>query len=164
MYRIIGTDGKIYGPVGAEKIREWIAQSRADSRTPVFVDGAADWTFLGLLPEFAPAPASVPPVFSPARFGAVPARRNNGFATASLVCGLLAWTCCCCCLPFSLFGLIFGIIALAQINVQPEPQEGRTLAVAGLVLSVTHLLFSLGFGLVQLAMQPPHFHGHFGPI
>ena len=41
-YKITGNDGKTYGPVSAEQIRLWIAQSRVESRTPIFVEGASD--------------------------------------------------------------------------------------------------------------------------
>ena len=53
MYKIIGADGKEYGPVSGEQLRQWIAEGRVESRTPVFVDGAKEWNFVGLLPEFA---------------------------------------------------------------------------------------------------------------
>ena len=88
MYRIIGADGKTYGPVTLQQIRQWLAQGRADSRTPVFVDGAHDWTFLGLLPELAPEFGVAPPPMRPVT-GAATARGTNGFATAGLICSLL---------------------------------------------------------------------------
>ena len=160
MYRIIGADGKTYGPVGLEQLRQWLAQGRADSRTPVFVDGAHDWTFLGLLPELAPEFGVAPPPMRPVT-GAATARGTNGFATAGLICSLLAWTCCCC-LPFNLLGVIFSIIALVQISSQPEPQEGRTIAIIALVLSGANLLLSFGFGLLQLALSPANLKFHFG--
>src|ERR1039458_1173823 len=149
MYRIIGTDGKTYGPVALEHLRQWIAQGRAESRTPVFVDGASDWTFLGLLPELAGDFAGTPPCIGAVKPVAASARGTNGFATAGFICGLLAWTCCCCA-PFNLLGLVFSIIALAQISSQAEPQEGRALAIIGLVLSGANLLFGLGFGLLAV--------------
>ncbi len=144
-YRIIGADGKMYGPIGLEQIRQWLAEGRADHRTPVYVEGASGWTYLGLLPELAaqfaaPAPARI----------AAPARGTNGFATAGLVCALLSWTCCCC-PPFSLLGLIFSIIALLQINSQPQPQEGRLFAILGLALSAANLLAGLAAVALQLA-------------
>jgi len=43
MYRVIGTDGKTYGPVNLAQLRQWIVQGRADSRTAVFVDGHAQF-------------------------------------------------------------------------------------------------------------------------
>ncbi|HEX9048326.1 MAG TPA: DUF4190 domain-containing protein [Verrucomicrobiae bacterium] len=160
-YRIVGADGQTYGPIGVEQLRQWIAQGRADSRTPVFAEGAAAWTTLGALPEFA-ADFAAPPQ----RIGALPpvagaGGRTNGFATAGLIFGLLAWTCCCC-VPFALLGLIFSIIALVQINGQPVPQEGKAFAVVGLVLSGTNLLVSLGAGLVQLVLAPANMSWNFG--
>jgi hypothetical protein len=160
-YRIIGADGKTYGPVGLEQIRQWLAQGRADSRTPVFVDGTAEWTFLGLLPELAGDFAGTPPLIGPLKPGAAPVRGTNSFATAGLVCGLLSWTCCCC-VPFNLLGLVFSILALAQLSSQPEPQAGRTSAIVGLVLSAANLLFSFGFGLLQLALNPATLNWQFG--
>lgn len=161
MYRIIGADGKTYGPVGLEQIRQWLAQGRVDNRTPVFVDGASDWTFIGLLPELAAQTGITPPGIGPAKAATSAPRGTNGFATAGLICSLLAWTCCCC-LPFNLLGLVFSIIALVQINAQPEPQEGRAFAIIGLVLSATNLLLSLGVGLLELALSPANLKLHLG--
>jgi Domain of unknown function (DUF4190)/GYF domain 2 len=150
-YRILGADGKTYGPVGLEQIRQWLAQGRADGRTPVFVAGASDWTYLGLLPELAGDFGGAPPHIGPLKPSAT-ASGTNGFATAGLVCGLLSWTCCC--LPFNLLGLVLSIIALAQISSRAEPQEGRAFAIVGLVLSAANLLFCFGFGLLQLVLSP----------
>ena len=88
------------------------------------------------------------------------ALKTNPFATWSLICGALAWTCCCCCLPFNLMGLVFGIIALAQISEAGAAREGRSLAVAGLVLSATNLLWCLGWTTLNLATNQTHWlHG-----
>jgi Domain of unknown function (DUF4190) len=157
-YRIVGADGKIYGSVELEQLRQWLAQRRVDSRTPVFLDGAADWTFIGLLPELAGAPGVPPPGIAPAKAAAAP-RGTNGFATAGLVCGLLSWVCCCC-VPLNVVGVILSIIALVQIHSQPEPQEGRSLAIAGLVLCGANLLLSLGLGLLQMLLNPGSFSVH----
>jgi len=149
-YRIIGADGKMYGPIGLEQIRQWLAEGRADNRTPVFVEGASGWTYLGLLPELAAQFAAPTPARIAAPRGATPARGTNGFATAGLVCALLSWTCCCC-PPFSLLGLLFSIIALLQISSQPQPQEGRLFAILGLALSAANLLAGLAAVALQLA-------------
>ena len=122
MYKVIGNDGKTYGPVSVEKIREWIVQGRVDSRTAVIADGG-EWTFLGLLPEFARELVGTPPVISPPKISGVPARNTNRFATAGFVCGLVSLTCCCGC-PFNVLGLVFSLIALMQINGQVQKQEG----------------------------------------
>src|SRR5260221_7032267 len=53
MYRIIGADGKEYGPVSAEIVRQWIAQGRANAQSRIRPEEAADWKCLSELPEFA---------------------------------------------------------------------------------------------------------------
>jgi hypothetical protein len=53
MYKVLGSDGSEYGPISAEKIKQWIREGRVEQKTPVMPDGAEDWVFLGTLPEFA---------------------------------------------------------------------------------------------------------------
>jgi hypothetical protein len=155
MYKIIGADGRQYGPISAEQIREWIAEGRVESRTPVFINGAKDWTFLGLLPEFANAFPPHPPVIAtPMR-----ARKTNAFALAGLICGILSWVCCCG-FPMNVLGLIFSLVALSQINRHPEINEGRGVAIAGLALSLVNLLLGLGMAAWSFAFNPPIVHWH----
>ncbi len=52
MYRIIGADGKEYGPISADVLRQWIAQGRANAQTKVRVEGTADWKLISEFPEF----------------------------------------------------------------------------------------------------------------
>jgi len=158
-YRIVGADGKTYGPVGLEQIRQWLAEGRAESRTPVYVEGAAQWTSLGLLPELAAHFIGTPPAIG--ALAPSPRRGTNGFATASLICAVLSWTCCCC-LPFNLLAIIFAIIALVQISSQTEPQEGRVFAIIALVLAVASLLLGMGLGFLQLALNPGVLNFHAG--
>ena len=61
MYKIIGVDGKEYGPITAEQLRQWIAEGRANLQTRVLPDGAAQWVTVADLPEFTGAPPPVPP-------------------------------------------------------------------------------------------------------
>jgi Domain of unknown function (DUF4190)/GYF domain 2 len=157
-YTIVGNDGKTYGPVDAAQLRIWLKQSRVDNRTPVFVAGTTDWTFLGLLPEFAADFAGSPPVISATRPATVSpvatSARTNGLALWGFICSLLAWTICCC-FPLSLLGLVFSIIGLTQVNASNGTQEGRGLAIAGICISAAHLLWSCGFMLLGLLDQPP---------
>lgn len=76
MYKVIGVDGREYGPVTAETVREWIAQGRANRHTRARLEGALDWTALGEIPEFAPLLESAVPPPPPPSFpgaGAPPA-------------------------------------------------------------------------------------------
>ncbi len=147
-YQIIGNDGRTYGPATLDQVRLWISQGRAESRTPVLVEGGASWSTLGLLPEFAPLFTSPPPVTpSPT---SPPPRPNpvtpptNSLATAGLVFGILSLLCCCCCggFPFNILGLVFSLIAIVQINEHPEHYSGLVQAIVGIALSgISFLIF-----------------------
>ena len=149
-YRIIGADGRMYGPIGLEQIRQWLAEGRADSRTPVYAEGAADWTYLGLLPELAAQFAAPSPAPTAPQPSVAPERGTNGLAIAGLVCALLSWSCCCC-PPFSVLGIIFSALALLQISRQAQPQPGRMIAILGLALSVLYIISGLAAMAWQLA-------------
>ncbi len=147
MFRIIGADGKEYGPISTRQLHQWIAEGRANLETRVRVEGTAEWQTLGSFPElsFAFAAAGSP------RPGTVPvalaqARRTNGFAMAGLILGIISLSCFCCCygLPFNVIGLAFAWIGLAQIEKNPHIYKGKGIAVAGLVLCILSLLCSLG--------------------
>jgi hypothetical protein len=164
IYKVIGEDGKEYGWVDAEQMRQWIAEGRVERQTPVFVDGAKDWNFVGLLPEFAGFFAGgTPPPIAPPKPGASAAGqapKTNSFATAGLIFGILSVTFVCCCggFPFNVLGLIFSIIALVQIGERPESHTGRGLAIAGLILSVISFLFLV----IALASGHPHINFNTG--
>lgn len=72
MYKILGADGKEYGPVSAERVRQWIAEGRANAQTKVQPEGAADWQTLGSLAEFADAFAPNAAAQSPPPFATAP--------------------------------------------------------------------------------------------
>ena len=79
MYKIIGTDGRQYGPVNAEQIRRWLAENRVHAQTLVQTEGAQDWKPLGSLPEFTAGLNAVPPPIIPAP-GAAASRASNKIA------------------------------------------------------------------------------------
>ena len=135
MYRVIGADQKEYGPVSAEQMRQWIAESRVNAQTKVQTEGSDEWKLLADVPEFAeklkghapPAPTTAP----------APAARTSRLAIASLVlgiCGLVS------CGITSLVGLILGLVALVKINKSRGQQSGQGLAIAGIVVSGVFLL------------------------
>jgi Domain of unknown function (DUF4190)/GYF domain 2 len=167
IYKIIGDNGQEYGPLTGEQIRQWIVEGRVERRTPVFVDGAKDWNFVGLLPEFAgcfTASAAPPTIAPPPRGTSSPARmaKTNSYAQAGLVFGILSMTCCCCGFPFGILGLIFSLVGLSQINANPELHEGRGLAIAGLILSGLSLLLGAGSMFFNLLPIPHSGMWHFG--
>jgi hypothetical protein len=72
MYKIIGADGREYGPISAEQIRQWLKEGRVNSQTRIKAADATEWQMVNALPEFAnalsgaiPPPVAAPPAPSP---------------------------------------------------------------------------------------------------
>jgi hypothetical protein len=84
-------------------------------------------------PAYAVVPAVAPgPVYPPQPYAAYPvvvSARTNGLAIAALVLGIVwvYWI-------GSVLAVIFGHVALSQINKSNGTQQGRGMAIAGLVL------------------------------
>lgn len=91
MFTIIGGDGKEYGPVPANQLRDWIAAGRANLDTQAKAAGSEEWRRVGDYVEFgSPAlvappkpgedadPAALPPPSPPPR-----PRRSPDAANAS---------------------------------------------------------------------------------
>jgi len=53
MFKILGADGKEYGPVADAQLRQWIREGRAGGQTQVQAEGEPGWTPLQRRPEFA---------------------------------------------------------------------------------------------------------------
>jgi uncharacterized protein DUF4190/uncharacterized protein DUF4339 len=154
MYKIIGADGKEYGPVSIEGLRQWMAEGRANAQTKVLVEGTTEWKPLAEVAELAQTPPSQPAAGTSAAGstgapGVIsapePTPRTNPLALTGVVLGVCSLTFCFCCygLPLNVAGLICSLVALSQINNNPAREQGKGLATAGLVLSVLSLLLGL---------------------
>src|SRR5262249_13545849 len=80
-----------------------------------------------------PAPVAQPPSAPwapPSTVGPAPAQRVNGFAVASLVLGLTCW----CGFFTGILAVIFGNVALGRIARSEGREQGRGMAIAGIVL------------------------------
>lgn len=159
MYKIIGADGREYGPVSLAQLRQWLAEGRLNAQTRVLADGASDWKTLAALPEFALA-GSRPGMAQPIRplTGLTSHRvpQTNAFAVAGLSLAIFSFVlsfCCCGGLPLNLLGLLFSAIGLAQINRQPEVYTGKGAAVAGLIISGLSLVLGLGILAVSVVLN-----------
>lgn len=90
MYRIIGADGKSYGPVPTEQLRQWIREGRVNGWTQVQAEGATDWRPASAFPELS-AGFSSGGTGTPPRLGAGPSpvanRASNKVAAG--VCGIV---------------------------------------------------------------------------
>ena len=90
MYKIIGADGRPYGPVNTDQIKQWIIEGRVRAETLVQADGTADWKPLisfaelaaGLQPPVSASPPGIGPVPSP-----LAARASNKIPAG--VCGII---------------------------------------------------------------------------
>jgi TM2 domain-containing membrane protein YozV len=84
MYKIIGTDGRQYGPIGIEQIRVWIAQNRVNAHTLAQSEGSTEWKPLISFPELAVEFKIAPPPV--AGYGHNPRAHNK---IAAGICGIL---------------------------------------------------------------------------
>ncbi|MEI6392910.1 MAG: DUF4190 domain-containing protein [Verrucomicrobiota bacterium] len=138
MYRVLGADGKEYGPVSAEVLRQWIVQGRANAQTQVKPEGVADWQTLASVPEFEPDFAVAPGATPSLPLSATAAEtKTSGMAITSLVLGILGLFTCG---VTSLVGLILGIIALVKINRSGGRLSGNGLAISGICVSAIFVL------------------------
>jgi hypothetical protein len=158
MYKIIGADGREYGPVSADQLRLWISERRLNAQTLVRVEGTADWKPLAEISELSlwlggsAAPATI--------------RRTNSMAMTGLIFALISITfgmCCCYGFPFNILGLIFSLIGLNQIRQSPETNDGHGIAIAGLVISILSIAAAVGVTLLFGSLSvidgmPRHIH------
>jgi hypothetical protein len=141
MYKVIGSDRQIYGPVTADQLRQWLTEGRVDQATLVQREDAADWKPLSSFPEFTATqqPGTPPPVSMP------PAHREStgeNMAIAGLILGILSIVGCC--VPvFGVLGIIFSLVALCQERPPGSPPiaSHKNMALAGLILSIIGLIW-----------------------
>lgn len=157
-YLIIGADGKEYGPVSADQLRQWINEGRVNGETRVRTENSLQWIPLSSIPGFVP-PSAPAPSYSTTGYPAY--RRTNSLAVTGMILGILALTLGLCCygVPFNMLGLVFSIIGLVQINSHPELYEGKGMAISGIVLCILSILLTaamfLFFGLAAAFDHPP---------
>ncbi len=92
MYKIIGSDGREYGPVTTEQLRQWIATGRANLQTKAQPEGGTDWRPLAEFPEFAGAAAApgLPPLTGQAVVDQEQMLKNRASnKLAAGICGIL---------------------------------------------------------------------------
>ena len=133
-YTIIGGDGREYGSVTADQLRQWIADGRANVQTRMRIEGATEWKSLAEFPEFqaalqGAAPPSLPPAAPP---------KMSSMAVTSLVLGILGIVTCGL---TALVGLILGLVAMAKVKSSGGTLRGGGLALAGTIVSGIFLFF-----------------------
>jgi len=162
MYKIIGADGNAYGPVPAEQIRQWVTEGRLNAVSKIQVDGSGDWKELRQMPEFSALfPPAPPPISMSHPASSLPKPQpTNPVAGWALGTGIASLPCCAIGI-LSLASIVLGIVAISQINKDPN-QEGRGMAVAGIVLGCISLLMALVswflFAFTSAVGSSPAFH------
>jgi hypothetical protein len=135
MYKIVGADGKEYGPVGIEQMRKWRAEGRINAQTRVQEAGTAVWKTAADFPDLGfasntgdPGPGSPPPPLPTSQA----AGQQNGLAITSLVLGLLSLVC----LPVltGIPAIICGHLARGRARRLPGLYGGAGFALAGLIM------------------------------
>jgi hypothetical protein len=158
MYKIIGADGKEYGPITQDQLRAWITEGRANAQTKVLGPGAVEWKSLSEFPEFFSASVAAPP---PQPFpGAAPLggsalEKVNGpalglmiLAGINLVLGALA--------------LILNLVGASFMATQNMPDQAWASMYSGTIGIVSNALGILVSGLIffgGLKMKRLESHG-----
>jgi uncharacterized RDD family membrane protein YckC len=96
MFTIIGGDGKEYGPVTTEQVRNWIATGRANLDTKAKAAGSEEWRRLGDFAEFGGVSPELPPLIGDAPAGAAPSAELAGRGArfvAALIDGFIKTLC-----------------------------------------------------------------------
>ena len=156
MYKVIGVDGKEYGPISLDQLKQWIAQGRVNARTRVQEAGTDAWKTAADFPELVPLLAlplaGVPASAAPAPMAPPPgAQGKKGLAVVSLVCGILSFlTCFLTGLP----AIICGHVAYARARRAPGEHGGSGLALAGLILGYASLVFLLLISIPAAMLLP----------
>lgn len=93
MYKIIGADGKEYGPVPLDVMRQWLAQGRVNAQTKVQMEGATEWKLLSEFPEFGAglAPSAPPSLGAAPGASSAAFEQVNGPAIGLMVVAILGF-------------------------------------------------------------------------
>jgi hypothetical protein len=103
MYKAIGGDGKPYGPVSAEQLKQWYLEGRVNGQTQICAEGAAEWKPLSDVPELQAllrtppvlgAPSAGPGFQAPAPFTPATGKPPPSYMVWAILCTL-----CCCPIP-----------------------------------------------------------------
>ena len=121
MYKIIGADGKEYGPVTAAQLRRWLSEGRVNLQTHVQFAGSSRWQALGEIVEFT-QPAATPPLngFPPTG----PVADRHQLTQFSVVAVVLLHFCTCGIFSFIWLNLLHGKLPRVRAD---DPSAGKAI-------------------------------------
>jgi TM2 domain-containing membrane protein YozV len=138
MYKIIGIDGQQYGPIGADQVRQWIAEKRANAQTLAQSEGSTEWKPLISFPEFAAIFQGPPPP--------VPTHGSNPRASNKI--------------PAGIFGILLGGLGIHKFILGYTGAGLITLLISilscGILAPVMHLI-GLIEGIIYLCKSDDDF-------
>jgi hypothetical protein len=164
MYKIIGADGKEYGPVATEQLRQWIADRRANAQTMVQAEGTQGWQPLSSIVEFADALSKVS---SPALASSSnPPGLPPGTATPEIPTYL--WqsivVTICCCPPFGIPAIVYSAQVSSKLAAGdiPGAQAASNKAkmwfwisfAVGALLNIISIIVFMSGGLLGTKSRP----------
>ena len=139
MFTIIGGDGKEYGPVTVEQIRQWITAGRANLATQAKALGTDEWRRVGDFAEFA-SPDGAPPVLPGASpLPGVPADGSLAHPSMRLLAAFIdGFIESLCWLPTSqvVMRSFSNIVSSGQVN----PQDLVEIMISSISKSVPYLV------------------------
>ena len=146
MYKIIDADGKEYGPITADILKQWIADGRANAQTKVQLDGTMEWRTLAEFPELAAALPSLgaPPVSINSAGSTSAADQVNGPAIGLIVTAILGFIA-------TILGTLWNLFAVGAGMNQPgmNPEMERFVAAfSGTVGVISGIVGFLAAGLI----------------
>ncbi len=182
MYKILGADGREYGPVEAGQLRKWIQEGRANHETMAQAAGETGWKPLGQHPEFAdlllsasppiiagpapaapasspaPLPASVAPAPSQTDARARARQAVSGPAIGLIVTAIFG-------LGWKVFGLVLHALGVGFGRMPPNinPEAARLIQLfsggLGVALDVFGIAIAVFVLIGALRMQKLSNHG-----
>jgi hypothetical protein len=145
MYKVLGTDGKEYGPISLEQLGRWVAEGRVVAQTRVQGPDTQEWKAAGDLPEIKalfgpglPGVAALPS--APVLSAGLTEEPRQGLAITSLVLGLFGLVC------MALAGIpaiVCGHVAHLRARRNPAQYGGGGMAIAGFVLGYISLCLTV---------------------
>jgi Domain of unknown function (DUF4190)/GYF domain 2 len=148
MYKVIGADGRTYGPINIEVLTQWATQGRINPQTRVQPEGATDWIAASECPELqgifaslrSAAPAGGTSAGVPAE--GIASQQQKGMAITSMVLGIISLLCLGG--PFTgIPAVICGHIAHSRSRRSPAEYGGGGMALAGLIMGYVSLAVTI---------------------
>ena len=157
MYRIIGADGREYGPITADQLRQWIAEGRANAQTKILAEGTTEWKALGEFPEFFPGAAATgvpagPPLGTPPPPPPMPSMPMPGISASAMdqVSGPAIGLIAVAVLGFILqaIALVVNAVGASLFSTRQMPNEALSRMMSGTLGVASNVIAIIVSGLI----------------